>query len=77
MSRYGTHSVLPKVVSDGSADLSQGQYFISACTGELFRVYRLYSGYAGAFTDSLLQKENGSFEVLSAAVPVSHLIVVF
>lgn len=69
--------MLPKVVSDGSADLSQGPYFFSACTGELFRVYRLYSDYAGAFTESLLQKEDGSFEVLSAAVPVSHLIVVF
>jgi hypothetical protein len=63
---------LPKTSATGNEDLPQGPYIFSVCTGEVYRVFRLYSDHASAFTESLIQHEDGSFEVLSAAVPVSY-----
>ncbi|PWY91636.1 alpha/beta-hydrolase [Aspergillus sclerotioniger CBS 115572] len=45
-----------------------GPYFLEQATGKLYPVYRLYSDFAGSFTQSLLQKPDGTFQPLSAQV---------
>lgn len=45
-----------------------GPYFLEQATGKLYPVYRLYSDFAGAFTQPLLQKPDGTFQPLSAQV---------
>ncbi|OOF90661.1 hypothetical protein ASPCADRAFT_58797 [Aspergillus carbonarius ITEM 5010] len=45
-----------------------GPYFLEQVTGKLYPVYRLYSDFAGSFTQSLLQKPDGTFQPLSAQV---------
>jgi hypothetical protein len=51
-----------------SNTIPSGPYFLEASTGTLYMVYRLYSDFAGAFTESLLQNPDGSFTTLSAAM---------
>lgn len=45
-----------------------GPYFFEQASGKLYPVYRLYSDFAGAFTQPLLQKPDGTFQPLSAQV---------
>ena len=46
-----------------------GPYFMSASTGEVFQAYRLYSDVQGAFTEGLKSNTDGSYSILSAAIP--------
>ncbi|KAJ6437054.1 peptidyl-prolyl cis-trans isomerase-like 4 [Purpureocillium lavendulum] len=48
--------------------IPSGPYFLEMSTGSLYPVYRLYSDFAGAFMQSLLQKPDGTFQPLSAQV---------
>ena len=54
--------------SGNSPVLSQGPYFISS-TGSLYQAYRLYSDFAGAFTQPLIPSSNGSYAALPASIP--------
>ncbi|KAL9038422.1 MAG: hypothetical protein Q9214_005289 [Letrouitia sp. 1 TL-2023] len=51
-----------------SAKVPSGPYFISS-TGALFQPYRLYSDFAGAFTQPLVPASNGLYAALPAALP--------
>ncbi len=53
-----------------------GPYFLEVATGALHPVYRLYEDFAGAFSESLLQKPDGSFQTLSAQVPSSASLTI-
>ncbi|KAL8407342.1 hypothetical protein RB594_006247 [Gaeumannomyces avenae] len=53
-----------------------GPYFLEQSTGRLFPVYRLYPDSAGAFSESLLQRPDGSFQALSAHVASSASLTV-
>lgn len=66
--------------ADGSASLilqldspnvPPGPYFLETATGALHQAYRLYNDFSGAFTESLLQTPNGTFEPFSAHVASS------
>ena len=48
--------------------IPSGPYFLEASTGSLYQTYRLYSDFASAFTESLLQRPDGTFEILSAQI---------
>ncbi|RAL16002.1 glutamyl-tRNA(Gln) amidotransferase, subunit A [Aspergillus homomorphus CBS 101889] len=56
------------VVPLESRSIPSGPYFIEQSTGKLYPVYRLYSDFAGAFNQPLLQKPDGTFQPLSAQV---------
>ncbi|RAK75680.1 glutamyl-tRNA(Gln) amidotransferase, subunit A [Aspergillus fijiensis CBS 313.89] len=56
------------VVPLESRSVASGPYFIEQTTGKLYPVYRLYSDFAGAFNQPLLQKPDGTFQPLSAQV---------
>ena len=45
-----------------------GPYFLNTNTGGLHQAYRLYSDFAGAFTEGIMVSDNGIFTVLPAAV---------
>ncbi|PYH47320.1 glutamyl-tRNA(Gln) amidotransferase, subunit A [Aspergillus saccharolyticus JOP 1030-1] len=51
-----------------SSAVPSGPYFIEQTTGKLYPVYRLYSDFAGAFNQPLLQKPDGTFQTLSAQI---------
>ncbi|PYH94503.1 amidase signature enzyme [Aspergillus ellipticus CBS 707.79] len=51
-----------------TTSVPSGPYFIEQTTGKLYPVYRLYSDFAGAFNQPLLQKADGTFQALSAQV---------
>ncbi|KAL8383449.1 hypothetical protein RB595_010580 [Gaeumannomyces hyphopodioides] len=53
-----------------------GPYFLEQSTGRLFPVYRLYPDSAGAFSESLLQRPDGSFQALAAHVASSASLTV-
>lgn len=53
----------------GDPDVPSGPYFLESSTGRLCPAYRLYSDYTRSFSQSLLQKPEGTFQVLSAGVP--------
>ncbi|CAH0025316.1 unnamed protein product [Clonostachys rhizophaga] len=48
--------------------VSEGPYFLDKTTGNLHQAYRLYDDFAGAFTEALLDNNDGTFQVLSAKV---------
>uniref|UniRef100_A0A8H7TM40 Amidase domain-containing protein n=1 Tax=Bionectria ochroleuca TaxID=29856 RepID=A0A8H7TM40_BIOOC len=48
--------------------VSEGPYFFDKTTGNLHQAYRLYDDFAGAFTEALLDKSDGTFQVMSAKV---------
>ncbi|EHK22503.1 uncharacterized protein TRIVIDRAFT_2199, partial [Trichoderma virens Gv29-8] len=56
-----------------ASDLPSGPYFIDS-TGSVYKAYRLYDDFVGAFAESLLQKPDGSFETLSAKVSSSATV---
>jgi hypothetical protein len=49
---------------------------MSARTGNVYQAYRLYSDEAGAFTEGLKPNTDGSFSVLSAAIPGDHTVTI-
>jgi Amidase len=72
-SGYGTgesSSSGVKVVGtlDEKSGIPQGPYFMSATTGDVYMAYRLYSDFAGAFTESVLASPDGNFTTLAAAI---------
>jgi len=71
-SAAGTSLVLPL----NSSTIPSGPYFLEAATGSVYPVYRLYPDFAGAFTESLIQRPDGTFQTLSAQVPASASLTI-
>lgn len=69
----GTEAVYISYVSNGTA-IPQGPYFMSA-SGDVYQAWRLYTDFAGAFTETLIPASNGSYSVLPANVPGQELAV--
>jgi hypothetical protein len=65
MASYGVNIV---GMLDESAGVPGGPYFMSAATGDIYMAYRLYSDFAGSFTESLFATPTGNFTTLSAAI---------
>ncbi|WPB04145.1 uncharacterized protein RHO25_008789 [Cercospora beticola] len=51
-----------------------GPYFLSS-TGQVYQAWRLYSDFAGAFTESVIANRDGSFDVLPASLPGQSLAI--
>ena len=49
-----------------SPTIPSGPYFLEAATGSVYMAYRLYSDFAGAFSQPLIQTPAGGFAFLSA-----------
>ena len=64
------------VVPLGGADLPSGPYFLDAETGSAYKAYRLYEDFSQAFLEPLLQKPDGSFQILSAGMATSGTVTV-
>ncbi|KAL9602156.1 MAG: hypothetical protein Q9219_002020 [cf. Caloplaca sp. 3 TL-2023] len=62
-----TGTIIPISVNSSSF-VPNGPYFISV-NGALYQPYRLYSDFAGAFTQPLIPASNGSYAALPAALP--------
>ncbi|KAI8296509.1 Amidase 1 [Colletotrichum sp. SAR 10_98] len=58
------------------ASIPSGPYFLDTTTGEVHQAFRLYPDFAGAFSESLLQTPEGTFQTLSAQVPASASLTV-
>ncbi len=56
--------------------IPQGPYFLEMSTGTLYPVYRLYSDFAGAFSQALLQTPDGKFQPLSAQITGSASLTI-
>ncbi|OHE98685.1 hypothetical protein CORC01_05951 [Colletotrichum orchidophilum] len=56
--------------------LPSGPYFLDTHTGDVYQAFRLYPDYAGAFSESLLQTPDNTFQTLSAQVPASASLTV-
>lgn len=59
----------------GRPVLPNGPYLVDVASGSVFKAYRLYSDFAGAFTETVIQAASGSFSVLPAGIPGQHLAV--
>lgn len=59
-----------------STSAPSGPYFLQTSTGNLHSAYRLYEDFAGAFTQSLLQRPDEGFQTLSAQVPGSASVTI-
>ncbi|KAH6991375.1 glutamyl-tRNA amidotransferase [Ilyonectria sp. MPI-CAGE-AT-0026] len=59
-----------------NAHIPSGPYFLQTSTGDVHQAYRLYEDFAGAFTQSLLQRPDGRFQTLSAQVTTSASVTV-
>jgi hypothetical protein len=59
----------------GQPILPNGPYLVDVASGGVFKAYRLYSDFAGAFTETVIQAASGSFSVLPAGLPGQHLAV--
>jgi hypothetical protein len=64
------------VLPFNSTSVPSGPYFLEVESGSLYPVYRLYEDFAGAFTESLLQKPQGDFQILSAQTEGSASLTV-
>ncbi|KAK5117039.1 hypothetical protein LTR62_006760 [Meristemomyces frigidus] len=69
----GTAIVYSSAVTNTTA-IPQGPYFISS-TGAIYQAWRLYSDFAGAFTETLIGGEDGCYRVLPANLPGQSLAV--
>lgn len=49
-------------------DVASGPYFMNTVTGKAHRVYRLYDDFAQSFTQSVLQKQDETFQTFSAGI---------
>ncbi|KAL8758262.1 MAG: hypothetical protein Q9199_001615 [Rusavskia elegans] len=61
-------SVIVSLASNASPPIPNGPYFLLA-NGALYQPLRLYSDFAGAFTQSLVPGPDGSYAALPAALP--------
>ncbi|CAG9950583.1 unnamed protein product [Clonostachys rosea f. rosea IK726] len=59
-----------------SSQIPSGPYFLDTYTGEVHQAFRLYDDFAGAFTQSLLQKPDGTFQTLSAHIQSSASLTI-
>ncbi|KXS97317.1 hypothetical protein AC578_10748 [Pseudocercospora eumusae] len=62
----GTETVFSSYVSQDDT-IPAGPYFISAA-GVVYKAYRLYPDFAGAFTEAVLESTDSTFSVLPAGV---------
>ncbi|KAH8907625.1 glutamyl-tRNA amidotransferase [Coniochaeta sp. PMI_546] len=74
--RTAADGVSSLVLPLNNTGVPSGPYFLETATGSLYPVYRLYEDFAGSFTESLLQKPEGDFEILSAQIPGSASLTV-
>ncbi|KAH8880962.1 amidase signature enzyme [Thozetella sp. PMI_491] len=80
----GTCVARKQISADGSTlvaplnntKVPSGPYFLEMSTGSLYPVYRLYSDYAGAFVQGLIQNPDGTFQPLSAQIPGADSLTV-
>lgn len=84
---YGRHSFSPKIsnvqnvtgavwsstVSQDSS-IPNGPYFVSS-SGDVYQAWRLYSDFAGAFSETLFPAADGTFSILPANIPGQALAV--
>ncbi|KAF2764512.1 glutamyl-tRNA amidotransferase [Teratosphaeria nubilosa] len=70
----GAQAVYRSYVSDTSAIIPPGPYFISS-TGAIYEAWKLYTDFAGAFTETLIPAAHGSYTVLPANIPGGNLAV--
>ncbi|GKT53021.1 glutamyl-tRNA amidotransferase [Colletotrichum tofieldiae] len=56
--------------------IPSGPYFLDTYTGDVYQAFRLYDDFAGAFSESLLQTPEGTFQTLSAQVPSSASLTI-
>ncbi|KAL8695523.1 MAG: hypothetical protein Q9224_003393, partial [Gallowayella concinna] len=61
-------SIIVSIGCNGSSTIPNGPYFLSSI-GALYQPYRLYSDFAGAFTQPLVSGPNDTFAALPAALP--------
>ncbi|KAL8962351.1 MAG: hypothetical protein Q9183_005173 [Haloplaca sp. 2 TL-2023] len=54
--------------STGALSVPNGPYFLSS-TGGLYQPYRLYTDFAGSFTQALMPMSNESYAALPASIP--------
>ncbi|EME46472.1 hypothetical protein DOTSEDRAFT_70467 [Dothistroma septosporum NZE10] len=69
----GTPTAAIGFVTNGTA-VPPGPYFISS-TGAVYEAWKLYSDFAGAFTEPLIPNDDGTFSVLPAGVAGQSLAV--
>ncbi|KAK3678997.1 hypothetical protein LTR78_001450 [Recurvomyces mirabilis] len=69
----GTATVYTASATNTTA-IPQGPYFVSP-TGAIYEAWRLYSDFAGAFTETLIAGSNGAYQVLPANLPGQSLAV--
>lgn len=81
----GATCISKKTAADGALSLvlplnittiPSGPYFLETATGSLYPVYRLYEDFSGSFSESLLQKPGGDFQILSAQIPGSASLTI-
>ncbi|KAL8724664.1 MAG: hypothetical protein Q9181_006724, partial [Wetmoreana brouardii] len=68
LSRLNQSSSIISIPSNASSTIPNGPYFLSS-TGALYQPYRLYTDFAGAFTQPLISGSHGSYAALPAAIP--------
>ncbi|KAJ2899837.1 glutamyl-tRNA amidotransferase [Zalerion maritima] len=73
---FTTSGVGSRMLPLGDCDIPSGPYFMSTATGDVYRAFRLYDDFSGSFTESLLQKPDGSFQALSAQMPTSVTLTI-
>ncbi|KAF5540760.1 glutamyl-trna amidotransferase [Fusarium mexicanum] len=64
------------VLSLAACSLPPGPYFLDVFSGNVFQAFRLYDDFNGAFTTSVLQTPNDTFQVLSAQIPNSASLTI-
>lgn len=70
-SRVEADGAAPLILPLNSPNIPSGPYFFEKASGALHQAYRLYDDFSGAFTESLLQTPDGTFQPLSAHVASS------
>jgi hypothetical protein len=61
---------------DSSSTVPSGPYFLESSTGNVYQAFRLYDDFAGAFSESLLQTPEGTFQPLSAQTYASATLTI-
>lgn len=70
-SRSETDGPASLILQLESPNVPSGPYFLETATGALHQAYRLYNDFSGAFTESMLQTPDGTFQALSAHIASS------
>jgi Amidase len=64
------------VLALDSSAIPSGPYFLEVATGSVYMAYRLYSDFAGAFSQPLIQTSTGGFAFLSAQIAGSDALTI-